>query len=99
MNFPIFDFAGIQFTDQEGKLTDAAQKIMDLLLKTLINGVGTEGFAVSQLTADQITVVQNNKDSYGSYTCQFGTLVYDTTNNQLKVAKDVGGVPTFTVIV
>ncbi len=99
MNFPIFDFGGIQFTDDQGKLTDVAQKLMDLLLKTLISGVGTEGFAISQLSSADIAVVQNNRDSSGNFTCQFGTVVYDTTTNQLKVAKNSAGAPVFTVIV
>lgn len=99
MNIPTIDFGGSQFTDDNGMLTDIAQKFMDLLVQLLMLNVGPEGFAVTQLSSANINIVEGNQDSRGNYTCQYGTLVYDTDNNQLKVALNNGmNVPVFKVI-
>jgi hypothetical protein len=98
MNIPSLDLGGVQWVDGEGRLTDIAQSFMDLLLQVLTLNAGPEGLVAPSLSAANITVIQNNQDDEGNYTCQFGTIVYDTDNNQLKVALNNGGAPLFHVI-
>jgi len=99
MNIPTLDFGGTQFTDDNGMLTDVAQKFMDILVQVLMLNVGPEGFVVPSLSLSNINIVQNNQDLQGNYTCQFGTMVYDTDNNQLKVALNNGsGIPIFKIV-
>jgi len=102
-NIPIMDFRGSKFVNPDGSLTDVAQSFFDLLQQILVNNIGTEGLVAPSQTAVGITQIQNNTTSSVtgliSNTCQFGTLLYDSDNNLLKVALNNGsGNPIFKTI-
>lgn len=90
--------------DENGFASDDEQTFRRVLITSLQNNFGSEGCVVPSQTTANITSIQNNtyvEPATGNiiYTCQGGTLIYDTDTNQLKVAKLVAGVPTFVVIV
>lgn len=100
---PIMDFRGSKFVNEDGTLTDVAQSFFDLLTTVLIKNIGQEGIIVPSQSATNITTIQNNMTTNillsNSYTCQFGTLLYDNTNNFLKVALNNGSnIPIFKTI-
>lgn len=80
--------------------------------QTLISGLqtnfGNEGLVAPSQTnvdsSDNVTTIQNNtvittEGGEPQYTCQGGTLLYDSTNNHLLVCiLDSMGVPTFKVV-
>lgn len=90
--------------DENGFASDDEQTFRRVLITSLQNNFGPEGCVVPSQTTAKILTIQNNtyvEPATGNtiYTCQGGTLIYDTDTNQLKVAKLVAGVPTFVVIV
>lgn len=97
---PIMDFRGSKFVNEDGTLSDVAQSFFDLLNTVLIKNIGSEGVIAPSQSASNIMIIQNNKTTNvvlnNSYTCQFGTLIYDNTNNKLVVSLDNGsGAPIF----
>ena len=60
--------------------------------------MGNEGLVIPSLTTTEITAIENNIDIQGRRTCAYGTMVYDTTVNQVKVAINIGNVPQFKVL-
>lgn len=110
MNIPTFDFRGSRFVNTDGTLSDVAQAFLDSLLTVLIKNAGNEGLvapSMSNASPDlNLTKIQNNvivsPTGIATYTCQFGTLMYDSTPlgpNVLKVALNDGlGKPIFKTI-
>ena len=87
-----------KLVDEQGNPTDDELTFRQRLITSLQDNFGNEGVvAPSQSTAD-ITTIQNHQLPNGAYTCQGGTLIYDLTTNELKVAILVAGVPTFRVV-
>jgi len=104
MKIPSMDFRGNKFVNADGTLTDVAQSFFDLMNTVLIKNLGDEGVVVPSEDATNIGIIQNNKTisptGIETNTCEFGTLIYDSTNNKLKVAlNDGSGSPTFKEIV
>ncbi len=100
MKIPIMDFRGNKFVNEDGTLTDVAQAFFDLLNTVLIKNIGDEGLVSPTQSASDIAIIQNNftlsPTGLTTYTCDFGTIVYDSTNNKAKVALDDGmGAPIF----
>ena len=94
-NIPIIDFRGKKFTDENGILTDAAQYFFDSLTTALIKNIGQEGLVAPTQTDSNITLIQNNI-SNNAYTCQYGTIIYDSSTNIGKIALNDGtGKPKF----
>jgi hypothetical protein len=60
------------------------------LVQALQQGAGPEGLVCPTLTASQITTIQNNQNSQGAYTCQYGTIVYNSTANSIMIAVNSG---------
>jgi len=77
LNIPAF--INVTFTDKEGKLTPAMQFYNDQLNQVLFNGVGPNGFTVSQLTTADITTLAANVN------IPLGTVWYNTSINKLQV--------------
>lgn len=98
---PIMDFRGSKFVNEDGTLTEVSQSFFDLLTTILIKSIGQEGIVSPTQDSASIALIQDNQVSNvltgnSSYTCQFGTLIYDSTNNKLIVALDDGfGIPVF----
>lgn len=96
--------------DKDGMPTDDELFFRQNLITALQKLMGDEGLVIpSQTTSDISTIVANQ--SYilsgdtvvGSYTCEPGTLLYDSTvvdpTQAVKVTINVAGVPTLKTIV
>ncbi|MHB9161403.1 MAG: hypothetical protein ACYC6W_11060 [Nitrosotalea sp.] len=97
-NIPVIDFTGMVFVDKDGRLTTQASGVLNQLLDTLNSNIGTEGLVSPSQSSANITTIQNNQNQKGQYTCAFGTLLYDSDNNLLKVALSNSGAPLFKTI-
>lgn len=93
-----------QIVDAEGKATGDELTFRQSLLTLLAQLIGEEGMVIPSQTAANITTIQNNVQTFPgatpdtAYTCQPGTLIYDSTNDLFKVAILVAGVPTFMTV-
>lgn len=92
-----------KIAQEDGMPTDDEQTFRQTLISSLQDNFGNEGCVVPSQPTTNITLIQNNTyidQATGNtvYTCQGGTLIYDVTTNQLKVAILSGGVPTFHVV-
>lgn len=85
---------------EDGMPTDDEITFRQILVTSLQDNFGDEGLvAPSQpndiAPDDHITQIQNNQLPDGQYTCQPGTIIYNSTNDTLMVAILVAGIPTF----
>ena len=87
-----------RIVDANGQPTDEEQTFRQALLTLLQSLFGTEGVVMPSQTATNITSIQNNTDTTPGtspattvYTCQFGTMIYDSTDNSIRIAIDSGG--------
>ena len=90
MNIPTL--INVKFTDKEGFLTAAMQFYNDQLNQVLLNGVGQNGFTISQLTTADITTLAADTD------IPVGTTWFDTDAAKLKVKTAAGTVETITSV-
>lgn len=97
-----------QMVDEQGMPVPAEIAFRQTLITSLQQNFGNEGLvAPSQQNTtapnNAVQVIQNNtiinnESGQPVYTLQPGTLLYDSTNNNLLVAILVAGVPTFKVV-
>lgn len=88
-----------KIVDDNGNPTDDELTFRQALVTSLQNYMGNEGLVAPTQTATNITTIQNNQNSQGQYTCAFGTIIYDSTNNSIKIAIDNGsGAPLFKTV-
>lgn len=104
MQLPTMDFRGNKFVNTDGTLTDVAQNFFDTLNHVLIKNIGQEGLVMPAQKSNDIDVIQNNTTQSATgnitYTCQFGTVIYDNESNKAKVAlKNLDGTPIFKELV
>ena len=93
MNIP--DLPVEQTTDKEGFPTPSEYQFRQNLVQSLQSVTSDEGLVPPTQTPANITIIQNGTDPQGLFTCQGGTLIYNSTTNQLQVCILVGGTPTF----
>lgn len=103
MMIPTMDFRGQQFVNEDGTLTAVAQSFLDSLLSLMQSNLGQEGLVMPPQKSSDITIIQNNINKSPTeiitYTCNYGTMIYDETNNVGKLALNNGsGVPIFKTI-
>lgn len=79
-----------QLIDETGHATDDFLTYLQALTQSLQQNYGAEGLVMPTQTDTNITTIQNNQDQQGRYTCQYGTLIYDETNNSIRVAVNNG---------
>ena len=92
---------------EDGHFTPEWKIIMQQLLTTLLSNAGPEGLVAPTQTDANLTLIQNHQVQSSIapdvptfiYTCQFGTLLYDSDNNTLRVALSNAGVPQFYTVV
>lgn len=85
-----------QIVNEQGFPTDDELTFRQTLLTNLQRFIGNEGIVAPTQTNTNILSIQNNTNANGQYTCAFGTLIYDATNNKLLAAIDDGtGKPIF----
>lgn len=86
--------------DEERNRTPVEQVFIQQLVTELQINAGPEGLVMPTLTAAQITIVQNNTNpENGVFTCQYGTMVYNSTANSIMIAINNGsGAPIFKTV-
>lgn len=88
-----------QMVKEDGTPTEEELTFRQNLVSNLQSIAGNEGLVAPTQTTANILVIQNNQLPNGEYTCQFGTIIYDVTTRELKVAVDDGaGAPLFKVV-
>ena len=91
--------------DKEGFPTSEELNFRQTLITLLQRLVGAEGTVLPTQTAANITIIQNNtvpvytNPPSTAYTCQYGTSLYDSTHNSIRMAVDDGsGNPIFRTV-
>ena len=85
-----------QIVNDQGFPTDDELTFRQTLITNLQRIAGNEGMVAPTQTNANILTIQNNVNANGQYTCAFGTLIYDSTNNKILAAIDDGtGKPIF----
>lgn len=105
MNIP--NYVDMKVIGEDGHFTPEWKIIMQQLLTTLNRNAGPEGLVAPTQTDANITLIQNNQIQSSIapdmptfiYTCQFGTLIYDSDTNELKLCLSNAGVPQFYTVV
>lgn len=94
--------------DDKGIAVPTEIAFRQTLISSLQTNFGDEGLVAPSQTnvdaSDNVITIQNNtvistESGAPQYTCQGGTLLYDSTNNNLLVCiLDSSGVPTFKIV-
>ena len=84
-----------QMVKEDGYPTSPEYQFRQNLVQALQSVTSDEGLVPPSQDPGTITIIQNGKNPQGAFTCQAGTLIYNTTTNQLQVCILVAGVPTF----
>jgi len=99
-----------QIVDANGKATDEEMTFRQALLTLLEQLAGNEGLVMPQQTDANITTIQNatietpignSGSSVTTYTCAFGTMLYDSTTAEVKIAVEdplSSGIPVFKTV-
>jgi hypothetical protein len=80
---------------EDGTATDDELTFRTTLITSLQQNFGNEGVVVPTQDSVNIGVIQNNQLPDGQYSCQPGTIIYNSTNDTLMVSILVAGVPVF----
>lgn len=86
--------------DENGMATPAELAYRQSLTDSLQNYVGNQGLvAPTQSSANIASIAANTNPSSGAYTCQYGTIIYNSTNNTVQIAINNGsGAPVFKTV-
>ena len=92
-----------KIVNEEGYATDDELTFRHTLVTQLQQNFGSEGLVAPTQTnvlapadLDYISQIQNFQLENGEYTCGFGRILYDSTNNRILISIDGGGgVPAF----
>ncbi len=84
--------------NEDGTPTAVELQFRQTLIQELQQNAGLEGLVAPSQPAIDIATIVANVDAQGNYTCAPGTLLYDTTNNLLKVVILEAGVPTLKTV-
>lgn len=93
-----------QITDDKGFATETEQTWRQTLISSLQHNFGNEGCVVPTQTQANITMIQNNNyidqaTRQTVYTCQYGTMLYNSTANSIMIAVNNGsGQPVFRTV-
>lgn len=92
-----------RIVDDNGNTSDEEQTFRQTLITSLQDNFGNEGCVVPSQTSANITKIQNHTvidqaTGLTVYTCQGGTMIYDSDTDELKVAILSGGIPSFKVV-
>ena len=87
-----------KIVEEDGYPTSEELLYRQNLQQALQLGASEEGLVAPTQDAANITVIQNNMNEQGQTTCAAGTLIYNSTTNQLQVAILVGGSPQFMTV-
>ncbi len=88
-----------KIVEPDGGPTDEELTFRQSLVDSLQNYMGDEGLVMPSQTTADILKIQNHQVNQGgnmAYTCAYGTLIYNSTKNDIEVAVDNGsGEPVF----
>lgn len=92
-----------KMVDDNGQPTSAEMTFRQTLVTGLQKNFGDEGLVPPSQPTDTITSIQDNKQldpatGVSNFTCQGGTIIYDSTTNQLKVCILGGPTPVFKIV-
>lgn len=99
-----------KIVDEQGFPSADEQMFRQALITLLQNLFGEEGLVMPSQTTTDITTIQNNQETIPSgssgtditvNTCAFGTMIYDETTGQAKIAVEdplTSGIPVFKVV-
>ena len=90
-----------EIVNEDGTATDDEQTFRQTLVSNLQRLFGSEGVVLPSLTTDEITIVQNNLLPDGSYSCAFGTQIYNKTLGTVVIAVEFplsSGIPVFKTV-
>ena len=96
MNIPSIPVSPL--TGPDGYATSEEAQFRQNLIQALQSGASEEGLVAPSQNSTNIAIIAANKDPQGNFTCKGGTMIYNTTTNQLQVAILVAGVPTFKTV-
>lgn len=95
-----------QIVDKNGNPTDDELTFRQALITSLQRNFGNEGIVAPTQDATNITAIQNNQlpdpvtGIPNQYSCAYGTFLYDSSTNTMRVAIDNGaGAPIFKTLV
>ncbi len=104
LKFRIPNLPSGPIVDKDGNPTQAELNFRQMLLQQLQLLMGNEGLVMpSQSSSNITTIVAGSSITPGTdvtvYSCQFGTLLYNSTDNSIQVVVDDGmGVPTIKTV-
>lgn len=92
-----------RMVDDNGNATDDESTFRQTLITSLQTNFGDEGVVLPTQSYANILTIQNNFESdpitgLPVYTCQYGTMIYNSTDNSIMIAVDNGGVPLFKTV-
>ncbi len=97
MNVPDLPIDAV--VDKEGKFTDVGKSFFQQLTSQLQLYFGNEGLVAPTQSASNITIIQNNTNLQGNYTCNYGTIIFNATANSMQMAVNNGSnVPIFKTV-
>lgn len=97
MNIPNFPVGAIVKDDKTP--TDSFVTFLQQLISVLQTNAGQEGLVAASQSSANVTTIQNNQLPNGAYTCQYGTFLYDSGANSIRVAINNGaGAPIFKTV-
>ncbi len=93
MNIP--DLPVSPITEEDGYPSAPEYQFRQNLIQSLQSVTSDEGLVPPSQTTANIAIIQNATNPQGQFTCQRGTLIYNSDTDQLQVCIYVGGVPSF----
>jgi hypothetical protein len=100
MNIPNFqDIPVIVKKGDDYFFSDEWRTILLALFETLQTNASNEGLVMPTQSAANITTIQNNQYTNGQYSTAYGTMIYDSTDNSVRIAINNGSnVPVFKTV-
>jgi len=88
-----------KFIDPEAKdVSEGGRSFLDVLTNEMQTNLSDEGFVIPSQSAANIATIQANTSQNGKQTLLQGTMLYDSTNNLLKVAVNTGSTVVFKTV-
>jgi len=80
-----------RLVDEQGLPTEEFLTYLQALTQSLQRNYGPEGLVMPTQSPDNVTIIQNNQNQQGQFTCQLGTMLYsqdpnDYTLDTVKIA-------------
>lgn len=87
-----------RMVDDKGNATDDESTFRQTLITSLQTNFGDEGVVLPTQSAANILTIQDNNEldpltGLPVYTCQYGTMLYNSTANSIMIAISDGGTP------